>query len=97
MIIEFIPLWIHIYDILIAMITTSFVTDLGGKVGRVMEVGEVVKDFQRVRVDFALSDPLKTCVRIKVRAHVIMQFLVKYENVPFFCFSCGHIGHAERE
>jgi hypothetical protein len=56
--IESIPLWIRIYDIPVAMMTTAFVTALGAKVGRVMEVGETVKDFNRVRVDFALSDAL---------------------------------------
>jgi ABC-type transporter Mla subunit MlaD len=40
------------------MMTTAFVPALGAKVGRVMEVGETVKDFNRVRVDFALSDAL---------------------------------------
>jgi hypothetical protein len=31
-----------------------------------MEVGEAVKDFKRVRVDFALSDALMTDVSMKV-------------------------------
>jgi hypothetical protein len=53
--IESIPLWIRIYDIPVAMMTTAFVTALREKVGCVMEVGETVKDFNRVRVDFALT------------------------------------------
>jgi hypothetical protein len=95
--VESIPLWIRIYDIPIAMMTAGFVSALAGKVGRVLEVGEAVKDFQRVQVDFALSNPLNNCVWIRVRAHGIMEFLVRYENVPFFCFGCGRIGHAKRE
>jgi hypothetical protein len=62
-----------------------------------MEVREVVKDFKRVRVDFALGDALSTSVGIKVRGRGFMEFMVKYENVPHFCFICGHIGHVERE
>jgi hypothetical protein len=95
--IETIPLWIRIYDIPIAMLTNAFVSALGTKVGRVMEVGEAVKDFQRIRMEFALGDPLKGTVCIRVRGHGVMEFLVKYENVPYFCFGCGRIGHAERE
>jgi hypothetical protein len=60
--IESIFLWIRMYDIPIAMQTAAFVSALGTKVGRVLEVGEAVKDFQRVRVEFALSDPLKRSV-----------------------------------
>lgn len=26
-----------------------------------------------------------------------MEFMVKYEDVPYFCFWCGRIGHADRE
>jgi hypothetical protein len=33
-VIESIPLWIRIYDIVVAMMTTAFVTALGTKVGR---------------------------------------------------------------
>jgi hypothetical protein len=64
--IESIPLWIRIHDIPVAIMTTAFVTALGAKVGRVMEVGETVKDFNRVCVDFALSDALIPHVRIKL-------------------------------
>jgi hypothetical protein len=95
--IETISLWIHIYDIPIAMLTAAFVSALGAKVGRVLEVGEAVKDFQRVRVEFALSDPLKKSVSMKVRGHGLLEFFVKYENVPYFCFGCARIGHGERE
>jgi hypothetical protein len=95
--IETISLWIRIYNIPITMLTAAFVSALGAKVGRVLEVGEAVKDSQRVRVEFALIDPLKKSVSMKVRGHGLMEFFVKYENVPYFCFGCGHIGHGERE
>jgi hypothetical protein len=96
-VIESIPLWVRIYDIPVAMMTTAFVSALGAKVGKVLEVGEAVKDFKRIRVDFALGDSLKRGVSIKVRGRGVMEFVVKYENVPHFCFICGRIGHAGRE
>jgi hypothetical protein len=45
-----IPLWIRIFNIPVAMLTQGFVKALGSKVGRVLEVGEAIKHFQRVRV-----------------------------------------------
>jgi hypothetical protein len=95
--IESIHLWIRLYDLPVVMMTNAFVKALGTKVGRVLEIGEAVKDFKRVRVDFALSDALVQTVGIKVRGRGFMEFAVKYENVPHFCFTCGRIGHAERE
>jgi hypothetical protein len=96
-IIESIPLWIRIYDIPVAMLTSAFMSALGAKVGLVLEVGQAVKDFQRVRVDFALADALAPTVKIRVRSRGLMEFVVKYDSVPYFCFTCGRIGHAERE
>jgi hypothetical protein len=90
-------LWIRIYDILVSMMTKAFVTALGEKVGCVMEVGDAVRDFKRVCVDFDLSKALMPHVSIKVRGKVVMEFVVKYESVPHFCFLCGHIGHADHE
>ncbi|CAN6171137.1 unnamed protein product [Urochloa humidicola] len=33
----------------------------------------------------------------EVKDRGLMEFVVKYENVPHFCFVCGRIGHAGRE
>ncbi|RCV45541.1 hypothetical protein SETIT_9G462500v2 [Setaria italica] len=46
-IIESIPLWIHMYDIPVGVMSIGFVSALGAKVGRVLEVGEAVKGFKR--------------------------------------------------
>jgi hypothetical protein len=79
------------------MLTQGFVNALGSKVGRVLEVGEAVKDFQRVRVDFDLASPLMASVGIRVKGRGWMEFMVTYESVPFFCLCCGRIGHQDRE
>jgi hypothetical protein len=79
------------------MLTQGFVNALGSKVGRVLEVGEAVKDFQRVRVDFTLANTLMASMCIKVRGCGWMEFMVKYESVPFFCICCGRIRHQDRE
>ncbi|KAF8685867.1 hypothetical protein HU200_043779 [Digitaria exilis] len=96
-VIESIPLWLRIYDIPVMLQRNDVLNALGGKVGRVLEIGEAVKDFVRVRVDFALADAVKASVQIRVKVKEIMSFEVKYEDVPHFCFCCGRIGHAKRE
>lgn len=97
-VIDSIPLWIRIYDIPVAMqLRSAFMSALGAKVGRVLEIGEAAKDFKRVKVDFNLANVLKPSVQIKVKGMGPMEFEVKYEDVPFFCFWCGRIGHSVRE
>lgn len=70
---------------------------LGEKIGRVLEIGEARLDYKRVRVDFLLDKAIMPTVRMKVQGHGMMEFVVRYENIPHFCFVCGRIGHAERE
>ncbi|CAL5021215.1 unnamed protein product [Urochloa decumbens] len=65
-VIETIPLWIRIYDIPVGMMITSFVSALAAKVGKVLEIGEAAFDFRRVRVEFALANPLMDNVQIRV-------------------------------
>ncbi|KAF8649423.1 hypothetical protein HU200_064323 [Digitaria exilis] len=96
-VIDSIPLWIRFYDIPVAMMRADFVTALGEKAGHVLEIGEAVRDFMRVRIDLDLVDALQTSVKIKVKGRGPMEFLVKYEDVPYFCFWCGRIGHSDRE
>jgi hypothetical protein len=92
-----IALWVRIYDIPITMITEGFARALGGKIGRVLEVGHAVNNYKRVRVDFALEKIIMRMVQQKVQGHDEMEFLVRYENIPNFCFGCGRIGHDQRE
>lgn len=92
-----IALWVRIYDIPITMITEGFARALGGKIGRVLEVGHAVNNYKRVRVDFALEKIIMRMVQQKVQGHDEMEFLVRYENIPNFCFGCGRIGHDQCE
>jgi hypothetical protein len=90
-------LWVRIYDIPATMMTDGFARVLGGKIGKVVEVGDVHNNYKRVRIDFLLEKALVPSVQQRVKGHGTMAFIVRYENVPFFCFTCGRIGHAQRE
>lgn len=63
----------------------------------VLEIGDPVRDFLRARVAFRLEDPLLPTVEIKIKGKGEMSLEVRYENAPFFCFTCGRMGHSERE
>lgn len=82
--IESIALWVRIYDIPECMITNGFVRALGSKIGRVLEVGEAIKDYKRVKIDFPLENSLVQSVKKKVAGYGMMEFTVKYENIPYF-------------
>ena len=69
----------------------------GAKIGRVLEVGKAIMNYKRVRINFPLANPFMSVVCQKVRDKGEMMFKVRYENVPNFCFGCGHIGHAQED
>ncbi|KAL6654089.1 hypothetical protein ACP70R_007554 [Stipagrostis hirtigluma subsp. patula] len=94
--IESMPIWVRIYDLPPVMCTDSFAKVLGGKLGGFMEAGGAVKNYLRIRVSHPLAEPLKTCLKLRVMG-VVKPYEVKYENVPFFCFCCGRVGHNENE
>lgn len=96
-VIDSLPLWIRFYDVPTGMMSDRFMSKLGEKIGKVMEIGEARMDYKRVRVDFPLGKAILPAVRINVKGHGLLEFLVRYENIPHFCFVCGRIGHAVRE
>lgn len=96
-VIESLAIWVRIYDLPEAMMITGFAHHLGEKLGKVLEVGGAVRDYLRVRVDYPLAEALKVQLKARGKGRGLMIFPLKYENVPFFCFSCGRFGHVERE
>jgi len=96
-VINSIALWIRIYDIPETMIMDGFARALGSKLGNVLEVGQAIQNYKRVKVDFPLEKAIQHTVERKVRGHGVMVFAVKYENILDFCFGCGRIGHDEEE
>jgi hypothetical protein len=48
----------------------------------------------RVQVEFPPTKPLVPSMNVKVKGRGIMQIILRYENVPHFCFTCRRMGHA---
>ena len=50
----------------------------------------------RARVSIDVSKPLRRWILIdSARRGTTDPFDIQYENLPYFCFSCGLLGHAE--
>ncbi|CAO2147241.1 unnamed protein product [Urochloa humidicola] len=99
-IIDAVNVWVRFYDVPYMLMTPTFSAMLARKVSaRVLDGGGLVrnKEFLRARVALPLDEPLKPMVEAKVKDHGVLSFEVGYENVPFFCFICGRMGHSKRE
>ncbi|CAN6171060.1 unnamed protein product [Urochloa humidicola] len=99
-VIDAVNVWVRFYDVPVTLRTPNFSAVLARKVSpKVLEGGGPVpnKNFLRARVALALEEPLKPTVEAKVKGQSVMSFEVGYENVPFFCFTCGRMGHSKRE
>lgn len=68
-------------------------------VGEVLEIEDDVLDldpYKRVRVLLDINKPLRRYQMVKINDDSI-EILFKYERLPYFCFWCGRISHAEKE
>ncbi|KAK1650817.1 hypothetical protein QYE76_068622 [Lolium multiflorum] len=60
------------------------------------EFGEASGTFLRAKVAIPIAEPLRRWVTIR-RDNEDVRFDLQYEKLPFYCFSCGLIGHGELE
>ncbi|CAO2039340.1 unnamed protein product [Urochloa humidicola] len=99
-VIDAVNVWVRFYDVPTKLRKAAFSMVLARKVSpRVLDGGGPVidKNFLRARVALPLEEPLKPTVEANVKDSGLMSFEVGYENVPFFCFICGRMGHSKRE
>ncbi|XP_021767686.1 uncharacterized protein LOC110732082 [Chenopodium quinoa] len=68
--------------------------------GEVIEVDEDILGldrFRRVKVLLNVTKPLRRFQRIIDKGGRVVCVEFAYERLPFFCFACRVIGHAEKE
>jgi hypothetical protein len=90
-------LWARLYDLPAALRKDDYVQKLGARLGQVQRVDLSFPSYVRVRVLFRLANALVLEVKIRIKGKRDMSIPVRYENVSFFCFICGRIGHSDKE
>ena len=99
-----IAIWVNILNLPLGLQDEKWGFELAGKIGRrvlKVDVDEhrraVGKDL-RARIIISLNEPVSRVVSVfSSRRKRKEWYDVVYERVPFFCFSCGIIGHSEIE
>jgi len=97
-------IWVNILNLPLALRDERWGLKLAGKIGeKVLKIDvdsqkrALGKDL-RARVLISLKDPLPRGVSVfSSRRQRKEWYDVVYERLPFFCFSCGIIGHSEIE
>jgi hypothetical protein len=70
---------------------------LGSRLRQVLKIDMSFPNYFRVRILFPLANAMVPSTKIHIWGRSGMVVLVWYENVPFFCFICGRIGHSDKE
>jgi hypothetical protein len=97
-------IWVNILNLPFGLRNEKWGFELAGKIGKVVlkvDVDEqkraVGKDL-RARIIIPLNEPLPRGVSVfSSRRQRKEWYDVVYERLPYFCFSCGIIGHSEIE
>jgi hypothetical protein len=66
---------------------------LGEQLGEFIKSNNRFPEYLHVLVKYHLGKPLLPKFAMKVKGRRQMLITLRYENVPHFYYSCGHIGH----
>jgi hypothetical protein len=92
--IETIGMWVRFYDLPLAMMKEVVAKQLGERIGKFIRMDCRYPGYLRIRVEYPLEKTLLPQMLVRVKGRGQMPIMLRYENVSFFCFSCGRIGHA---
>ena len=98
-----IPVWIRVFDLPLGLMNGVTGRLIGEKVGKSLEVetdddGLAVGNYLRIKALIDVRKPLSRGVMMEGSQgenHFWCSF--KYEFLPNFCYSCGLLGHVEKE
>ncbi|KAL3753001.1 hypothetical protein ACJRO7_000404 [Eucalyptus globulus] len=89
--------WVKFIGLPYGRVSYAVIEELASKLGAVVEVklearGNSAYKVGKARVRLTLANPLKTGVLVNLENRKIwVEF--KYERLPYYCYSCGRIGH----
>ncbi|CAN6208045.1 unnamed protein product [Urochloa humidicola] len=91
-------LWVHILDLPFGWMNVKRATRAAELIGEVDAGpdGKISGAFARVRVAIEVDKPLCRGVLLKTdRAKPPEWYDIQYEKLPFYCYSCGLMGHTD--
>ncbi|KAL2921371.1 hypothetical protein RDABS01_012862 [Bienertia sinuspersici] len=94
------PFWVRICNLPFNCRSDETIHTIASKIGVVTEVEKDdlgLGKFRRARVVLDVTKPLRRFQRIKNKDGRVIKVDYKYERLPFFCFSCGVMGHSEKD
>jgi hypothetical protein len=89
-----IALSVRLYDLPQVMMKEAVAKQLGSQLGKFIKMDVNFPGYMHVRVEYPLHMALAPELKVKIKGRGVMQITVQYENVSFFCFTCGRMGHA---
>jgi hypothetical protein len=92
-----IGLWARFYDIPNALRKEEHARRLGAWLGQVVSTDMSYPNYVWVRIMFPLTNALIGSTKVHIRGRSSMVVMIRYENVPFFCFIYDRIGHSDKE
>ncbi|KAM0871498.1 hypothetical protein ACQ4PT_039344 [Festuca glaucescens] len=93
-------LWARIYALPPRLMRVQRGEEIAKPVGRVLRIeaddlGRCWGGFMRLRVEVNVTEPLMRMVTVySSKFKTTEAYEVKYERLPFFCYSCGLLGHS---
>lgn len=94
------PFWVRIKNLPFNYRSNIIVKNLIGNMGEILEIEKDVLGFgkyRRVKVLLDITKPLRRNRRLKDKNGREFQVDFAYERLPFFCFACGVMVHAEKD
>jgi hypothetical protein len=85
---------VRFYNLPLAMMKEPMAKQLGGQLGHYVRMDCRYPCYMRIRLEFPLDKPLLAHLLVKTKGRWQLPITLRYDNVPHFYFTCGHIGHA---
>ena len=101
---NFIPIWVRILKMPLGLMNKAAGEVIGALIGEVMEVDAddddmAIGQYMRIKIKLDICKPLMRCVMLDLgdgKEEKKKWCPIMYEYLPDFCYTCGFIGHTDR-